>query len=121
MAKKQAGVVQPIYPYTEWDVIESEFKLENNYRNESIFALGNGYLGIRGTFEEGLVTPERVGQEGTYINGFYESEIIRYPEIAYGFPLKSQTMLNVTNGKSIRLTIEDEDFSMLIGKLDSYE
>jgi trehalose/maltose hydrolase-like predicted phosphorylase len=117
---RSSEAVRPIYPATEWEIIETEFKPENNYRNESIFALGNGYIGMRGNFEEGYWGPPGTGLEGNYLNGFYESEIIKYPEIAYGFAEKSQTMLNVTNGKIIRLYLEDEAFGLFSGKIIEY-
>ncbi len=110
-----------IYPYSEWEVAEGQFIIENNYRNETIFALGNGYLGMRGNFEEGYGGPEGTGLDGTYINGFYESEYIKYGETAYGFAEKSQTMLNVTDGKIIRLFAGDEEFNMLEGGISDYE
>ncbi|MBX3086587.1 MAG: glycoside hydrolase family 65 protein [Anaerolineae bacterium] len=112
-------VVEPIYPYAEWDIIETSFNVNYNARNETIFALGNGYIGWRGTFEEGL--PKGYGVEGTYLNGFYESQPIHYPEAAYAFAKNSQTMLNVTNGKVIKLFIEDEPFNMLEGTLLDYK
>lgn len=111
----------PIYSYDEWNIIEDEFSIENNARNETIFALANGYIGMRGNYEEGYSGPVGTGIEGTYLNGFYDSEVIKYGEIAYGYPEKSQTMLNVTNGKIIRLYIEDEEFDMLTGKLIEYQ
>ena len=43
---------KPIYPIEQWNITETEFKKENNYRNETTFALSNGYIGTRGTFEE---------------------------------------------------------------------
>ena len=50
---------EPIYPVEPWTITEQEFKKETNYRNETTFALSNGYLGSRGTFEEGYAfTPE---------------------------------------------------------------
>src|SRR5215469_2662478 len=91
---RQHKTAQPIYPFTEWEIVETEFKVEHNYRNESIFALGNGYIGMRGNFEEGYSGPAGTGLEGTYLNGFYESEPIKYPEAAYGFAEHSETMLN---------------------------
>src|SRR5271157_5643754 len=97
---KERPDIKPIYPYDEWEVIENEFKIENNDRNETIFSIGNGYIGFRGNFEEGLPGHSL---EGTYINGFFESEQIKYPEIAYGFAEKSQTMLNVPNSKIMKL------------------
>ncbi|MHB8749067.1 MAG: glycoside hydrolase family 65 protein [Aggregatilineales bacterium] len=111
---------KPIYPYSEWEVVEDGYKPEYNYRNETIFALGNGYLGTRGTFEEGYSGLPGTSVDATYLNGFYESEIIRYPEIAYGFAEKSQTMLNVTNGKIIRLFLEDEPLNLLTGTILEY-
>lgn len=110
-----------IYPYDEWKIIETEFELENNYRNETIFSLANGYMGMRGTFEEGYRLPPDQGLEGTFINGFYESETIRYGELAYAYPEKTQTMLNVTNGKIVRIILCGEEFNMLEGTLEHYQ
>jgi trehalose/maltose hydrolase-like predicted phosphorylase len=110
----------PHYAFDEWRIIERKFEITNNYQNETIFALGNGYLGMRGTFEESYQGPDWPGLEGTYINGFYESEKINYPEIAYGYPEKSQTMLNVTNCKIIKLIVDDEEFNMMAGGTTDY-
>lgn len=110
-----------IYPYTEWEIIEEQFTVAHNARNETVFALGNGYLGLRGNLEEGYSGPQNTGLEGTYLNGFYETEIMRYPEIAYGYAEKSQTMLNVSNGKIIKLLVEDEVFNLLTGQVLEYQ
>ncbi len=101
----------------DWKVVEECFSPETSYRNETLFSLGNGYLGFRGNLEEGS---DGTGLEGTYINGFYETETIKYGEIAYGFPEKSQTMLNIANSKRIRIFVEDEEFSLLKGNLTAY-
>jgi alpha,alpha-trehalose phosphorylase len=69
---------------------------------------------------EGYNGSANTGIEGTYINGFYESDTIQYGEIAYGYAENSQTMLNVTNGKPIKLYIEDEEFDMLKGEVLEY-
>lgn len=107
-----------------WQIVEHEFRLEEAFVNETLFALGNGYLGMRGTFEEGL---GRVGLEGTYINGFYESAPIIYGEKFQGFAENKQTILNLANAKLIRLTISDgssgegEEFSLLTGTILAYQ
>lgn len=72
---------------------------------ESLFSLGNGYIGWRGNYEEGTSRP--MGVEGCYINGFHETEKIRYGEIAYGYAQESQTMLNVTSSQRILLSLGD--------------
>lgn len=101
-----------------WEVAEDRFSTETCLKNETLFSLGNGYLGFRGNLEEGS---GGIGIEGTYINGFFETEVIKYGEIAYGFAEKSQTMLNVANSKRIRIFLEDEEFSVLNGGFSSYK
>ena len=107
--------IKPIYPTEPWKITEPAFKPENNYRNETVFVLSNGYIGMRGTFEEGYKLPKGLGMEGSFVNGFYESETIRYGETAYGFADKTQTMLNVANAKIIRLSVDGEEFSLFEG------
>jgi len=69
-----------IYPPDEWNLIEKRFMPDLLEQGETMFALGNGYLGMRGCFEEG----GPIGQNGTFINGFYESWPIVYPEMPTG-------------------------------------
>lgn len=73
---------------------------------ETMFALANGYLGIRGTAEEG----RPVQEPGTFLNGFYEKRPINYGEHAYGFPRVGQSMLNCPDGTVIKLFIDGEPF-----------
>jgi alpha,alpha-trehalose phosphorylase len=112
--------VHPIYPIEPWSVTETVFSLENNYRNETTFALSNGYIGTRGTFEEGYDFSETEGLEGNFINGFYESEEIRYGEWNFGFPTKSQSLLNLPNAKTTRIYANEELFDMRTGKIENY-
>ena len=64
--------IRAIYPFEEWCITETEFNPEYNHRSESIFALGNGYMGMRGIFEEGL-TETVPSTPGIYVNGIYET------------------------------------------------
>lgn len=110
-----------IYPVEQWIVSETEFLPEYNDRNETTFSLSNGYLGTRGTFEEGYDFSIEEGLEGNFINGFYESEEIRYGEWNYGFPTKSQSLLNLPNAKTVRILIENETLDMRQGKVTEYK
>lgn len=112
--KKNSQICSP------WEITETNFSKENNYKNETIFTLGNGYIGTRGTFEENYNFGDQNGMEGNFINGFYESEPIRYGEFNYGFPQKSQTMLNVTNPKILRLIVDQEEFLMTDCNVKNY-
>jgi alpha,alpha-trehalose phosphorylase len=106
-----------VYPRDEWRLVEKRYAPEFLAQNETIFSLANGYLGIRGAFEEGLP----VFQSGTFINGFYESWPITYGEEAFGFAKTGQTMLNVTDARIIKLYVDDEPFVMYKADLLEYE
>jgi trehalose/maltose hydrolase-like predicted phosphorylase len=118
---KESGIMSCSLVNNPWSLIEKDLNVKDNYINETLFAIGNGYIGMRGNFEEGYDGAKGTGLQGTYINGFYESEIIKYGEVAYGYAEKSQTMLNVTNSKIIKLIIENEEFSMFKGEILDYE
>jgi alpha,alpha-trehalose phosphorylase len=105
------------YPADEWNVIEKAFHPEFRAQLETMLALGNGYLGIRGCPEEGGPNAEN----GTFINGFYETRPIVYGEEAYGFAKTGQTILNVTDSKIIKLFVDDEPFWLPKARFLSYD
>lgn len=105
------------YPADEWNLIEKRFHPEFLAQGETISALGNGYLGMRGCPEEG----GPIAENGTFINGFYETRPIVYGEEAYGFPKTGQTILSVTDSKIIKLFVDDEPFSLSHANLLSYD
>jgi alpha,alpha-trehalose phosphorylase len=100
-----------------WTVRESRLHLRQLARTESVFALSNGHLGVRGNLEEG----EPHGLPGTYLNSVYESRPLPYAEAGYGYPESGQTIINVTNGKVVRLLVDDEPFDVRYGALDRHE
>ena len=95
-----------VYPGDEWKIIEKRYYPDFLGQMETIFALSNGYLGMRGTFEEG----RPFYNHGNFINGFYESWPIVYGEKAYGFAKTGQTIVNLHDLKIIRLFVDDEPF-----------
>ncbi len=109
------GLRQPVYPVEPWNVTETGFSMDLNYRNETTFALSNGYIGTRGTLEEGYDFSVDEGLEGNFINGFYESEHIRYGEWNYGFPTESQSLLNLPDCKAVRLFVDGEELDIRRG------
>jgi alpha,alpha-trehalose phosphorylase len=110
-------ITHPIFELEPWACRETELDLDRLAQTESIFALSNGHIGLRGNLDEG----EPHGLPGTYLNGFYEVRPLPYAEAGYGFPEDGQTVLNVTNGKVIRLLVDDEPFDVRYGELKSHE
>jgi alpha,alpha-trehalose phosphorylase len=116
---RHALVLPPefIYPIDDWRWVEARFSIDFMPQSETTFAIANGYLGMRGGFQEG--SPSFL--HGTFINGFYETWPIPYGETAYGFAKTGQTMLNVPDGKILRLYVDDEPFDIQRANLLRYE
>jgi alpha,alpha-trehalose phosphorylase len=105
------------FPVEPWAVRETSLHLDDLGQTESLFALSNGHMGLRGNLDEG----EPFGLPGTYLNSFYEERPLPYAEAGYGFPEEGQSILNVTNGKVFRLLVDDEPFDVRYGRLLSHE
>ena len=110
-------IQDPEFPVEPWALRETQLRLDLLAQTESLFALANGNIGLRGNLDEG----EPNGVPGTYINGFYESRPLPYAEAGYGYPEAGQTMVNVTNGKVMRLLVDDEPFDVRYGRLHAHE
>jgi alpha,alpha-trehalose phosphorylase len=78
--------------------------------------LSNGYLGMRGMYEEGIPSKE----PGVFLNGFYEHRPISYGEHAYGFPRIGQSILNCPDGTPLKLFVDDEPFVLIQAEILSF-
>jgi alpha,alpha-trehalose phosphorylase len=107
----------PAFSVEPWVVHETELDLDRLAQTESVFALANGHIGLRGNLDEG----EPFGLPGTYLNGFYELRPMPYAEAGYGNPEAGQTIVNVTNAKIIRLLVDDEPVDLRYGELRRHE
>jgi alpha,alpha-trehalose phosphorylase len=106
-----------IYPPDEWRMVEKRFYPKYLAQMESIFTTSNGYLGMRGNFEEG----EPAFQNTVIVNGFHETWPIVYAEDAYGYAKQGQTVVNVPDGKIVRLYVDDEPFYLPTADLLHFE
>jgi len=107
----------PAFRGEPWSLREQELDLGMLAQTESLFALSNGHLGWRGNLDEG----EPNGLPGTYLNGLYEEHPLAYAESGYGFPESGETIVNVADGKLIRLLVDDEPFDVRYGTLRKHE
>jgi alpha,alpha-trehalose phosphorylase len=110
-------IVHPRFPVEPWQVREVGLDIGVLAQSESLFALSNGHIGVRGNLDEG----DPSGLPGTYLNSFYEVRPLPYAEAGYGFPETGQSVLNVTNGKLIRLLVDDEPFDLRYGDVLEHE
>ncbi len=105
------------FPVEPWHVRETTLDLNRIAQTESLFALSNGHIGLRGNLEEG----EPHGLPGTYLNGFYETRPLPYAEAGFSYPEDGQSIVDVTNGKLLRLLVDDEPFDVRYGDLTEHE
>jgi len=110
-------IEQSAYGVDPWCLRESRLDLDLLAQSESVFALSNGHIGLRGNLDEG----EPHGIPGTYLNSLYELRPLPHAEKGYGYPESGQTVVNVTNGKLLRLLVDDEPFDVRYGRLVSHE
>jgi alpha,alpha-trehalose phosphorylase len=110
-------IQHPAFAVDPWSIRETELDLDVLEQTGSVFTLANGHIGLRGNLDEG----EPPGLPGTYLGGFYEQRAMPYAEAGYDFPEAGQTVVNVTNGKIIRLLVDDEPFDVRFGVLSSHE
>jgi alpha,alpha-trehalose phosphorylase len=110
-------ILQDAFTVEPWNLRETHLDLDLLAQTESVFALANGHVGWRANLDEG----EPHGLPGCYLNGVYESRPLPYAESAYGLPETGQEIINVTNGKLIRLYVNDEPFDVRYGELRSHE
>lgn len=110
-------ITHEAYPVEPWQVRETRLDLNLLAQSESLFALSNGHIGLRGNLDEG----EPFGLPGTYLAGFFEVRPLPYAEAGFGYPEAGQTVVDVTNGKVMRLLVDDEPFDVRYGDLLDHE
>ena len=76
-----------------WVILQDEYNPEENLKYESLFCLTNGYLGTRGSHEEGTITSIPC----TYVNGVFDKSETFMRELA-----------NLPNWLCLRLYVEKE-------------
>ena len=111
------GLPQHRFPVDRWRLVETKYDDTDLGVTESLFALGNGYLGMRSNPEEG----RDAHSHGTFLNGFHETWEIKHAEEAYGFATTGQTIVNVPDGKLMKLYVDDEPLLLGTADLAEYE
>jgi alpha,alpha-trehalose phosphorylase len=110
-------IQHPAFVFEPWALHETALDLDRLAQTESLFALSNGNIGLRGNLDEG----EPHVLPGTYLNGFFESRPMPYAEAGFGFPESDHTLINVADGKLLRLLVDGEAFDVRTGTLRAHE
>ncbi len=105
------------FPADPWRLVERHPEDADLGLTETLFAVANGYIGMRGNPEEG----REVHEHGTFVNGFHETWPIRHAEAAYGFARTGQTIVNVPDAKLMKVYVDDEPLVVGQADLEHYE
>ena len=90
---------------TDWTVIDTQFDSSELHHKETVFTLGNGYLGTRGTFEEGYPGD----CPATLIHGVYDDVPVMHTELA-----------NCPDWLPLAIAVGGDRFSLDQGQVLSY-
>jgi alpha,alpha-trehalose phosphorylase len=105
------------FPVEPWRLVEQEYDRSDLGLTETLFAVANGYIGLRANPEEG----RDAHSHGTYLNGFHETWSITHAEDAFGFAKVGQTIVNAPDAKVLKLYVDDEPLLLSTADLESYE
>ena len=103
-------------PLDEWRLVERRGGTDLGLL-ETLFSTANGYLGMRGTPEEG----RDASQHGTFVNGLHETWRINHAESAFGFARVGQTIVNVPDSTVMKLYVDDEPLLLTTADIHEYE
>lgn len=105
------------FPVDPWRLVETEPSLDDLGTTETLFAIGNGHLGIRATPDEG----RPIHRSGTFVNGFHETWPIHHAEEAFGFARTGQTIVDVPDGTVVQVFVDDDPLRIGEAGIDHYE
>ena len=105
------------FPIDPWALVETGYRPDDLGVTETLFAVANGYLGMRGNPEEG----RPAYAHGTFVNGFHETWPIRHAESAFGFARTGQTIVNAPDTMVLKIYVDDEPLTFGTADLEHYE
>lgn len=89
-----------------WALKREQFDLSKLLVEESLYTVGNGYIGIRGCLEEQKEIEGSI--RGSYINGLYDRVPIVYGESAYGFPVIQDKQPRIVDTQTCEIMLDGE-------------
>jgi alpha,alpha-trehalose phosphorylase len=111
------GPSQEAMPIDPWRLVSRTFAPGAVPEEETLFAVANGYMGMRGTHDEGQPSND----PALFLNGFHETWRIPYGEAAFGFATTGQTIVSAPDGSVIRLYVDEEPLVLADSKVLAYE
>ena len=109
--------MKSFYKKDDWQIIEEGFHPEKNRESESIFSIGNGYMGQRANFEEHYSGDSL---QGSYVAGIYYPDKTRVGWWKNGYPEYFAKVLNAPNWIGIDLSVNGKAVDLATSKIISF-
>jgi maltose phosphorylase len=106
------------YKKDEWLIIEEDFHPESNRESESIFSIGNGYMGQRANFEEHYSGD---CHQGSYVAGVYYPDKTRVGWWKNGYPEYFAKVLNAPNWIGIDISVDSVPIDLAKVTINSFK
>jgi maltose phosphorylase len=113
-----AKVAYDYFKVDPWKIIEEEFNPTRNKVAESIFSLGNEYMGVRGYMEEGVSCDSLLG---SYFNGIYEMGTDENASHYKGIVNQTHFMVNSVNWLYARVLIDGEKVDVVKSQIKNFK
>ena len=101
-------------------LVKKEIEPKSLALDETLFHVANGYIGVRGNFEEGY-GPGLETIRGCYANGYYDTVPLSYPEKLCGFPEQAQRIVNLPDFQTMLLFLDGERVGLFDGEALHFE
>lgn len=107
-----------LFDVDEWKLKTTRLHREHIRLQESLTSLGNGYMGMRGNFEE---TYSGDQHQGTYIAGIWYPDKTRVGWWKIGYPDYFGKVINAINLVGLRIWIDQEEIDLFIDHLEQFQ
>jgi len=101
-----------------WKIVEDSFSADNNEISESIFSIGNGYMGLRANFSEKYSGPSL---QGSYLGGIYYPDKTRVGWWKNGYPEYFAKVLNSVNWIGLNIVIDNKLIDLEKVEINDFE
>ncbi len=107
-----------LFEIDEWKVKTTELNKEERRLQESLTSIGNGYMGMRGNFEE---TYSGDHHQGSYIGGVWYPDKTRVGWWKNGYPEYFGKVINTMNFIQLDLLIDGAKVDLYTDKVSDFE
>ncbi|MDD4797287.1 MAG: family 65 glycosyl hydrolase domain-containing protein, partial [Eubacteriales bacterium] len=106
-----------IFNIHPWKLIENKLPREHMRLSESLTSTGNGYMGMRGNFEEQYTGDSH---RGTYIGGVWFPDKTRVGWWKNGYPLYFGKVINAVNMIELNVSVDGEPLDLGVARVEEF-